>query len=665
MTTLALAGCATGIEAQDDVPDVADAGVDRPDATVDPSADAAAPPADASPSADAAPPIDGGAAAPPAVVLLIGDGMGPGQLEAASLYRYGEAGALHLQTLPSHGQLLTASLSGTTDSAAASTALATGAKTYNGRIGLDRSGATVTNLVEVAHQHGLAAGVVTTAALPHATPAGFTAHTTSRDLMLDIADQQALTTRPEVMLGGGWQYFAPAGDGSLRTDDGLIAPLEADGYQVITSSVELDAATGSRLVGLFAPEHLDYSLDRPPDTTQPTLAEMTVAALDRLSDNPAGFFLVVEGGRIDMASHGNDLARTVGEVLAFDDAVDAVQSWAEGREVTILVTADHESGGLHVVTPEPAGTLPEVTWRWGDHTNARVDLYGAGPGAELFAGQLRDPTWVHAAIEARLTDSAVVPPPTVLTADGHLADLRYRAVDQTAATGFGAGFNQLDALYLDADRNGLAIGIEGLFEWDHNAIAILIDVDYGAATGFAQISGAISDASGRVDSIVAALPFQAPTVTGFGADFALVAFGGADPHLEDLIDDAGLRGLVAPTGDPANLWWYGVATNFGEGVRAGTTPLSPTPGEGFEAIIPWTELYPGSGGGVPPGATLAIAAVLVNDGGGYASNQALPPFPAGTDNPGSTPVALPGVVRFQVDSDDDGIADGDQAPSAP
>jgi len=650
------AACATGAPHQgDDVPDVPDAGLGQPDATPD-LPDASSP--------------DSSVVEPKSriVILMIGDGMGPVHVQAASQYAHGAANSLRLQALPVHGEMITASLSGVTDSAAAATAMATGAKTFNGNIGIDRSGSVTPNLVEVAHDSGLSAGVVTTAALPHATPAGFTAHRPSRHGYVEIANDQALLTQPEVMLGGGMQYYAPAGEGSEREDGGLIDPLLAAGYQVVTTSAELAAASpeAGRIVGLFAAEHLDYTVDRAADCTQPTLAEMSLSAIEFLSRDDDGFLLVIEGARIDMASHGNDLERALTETVAFDQAVAAVADWAEERDdVTLLVTADHETGGLQITTSGSAGVLPDVSWQRADHTNARVDLYCAGTGCEPFDGAARDFTWLHAAILARITDDRFAEPAVVLTPDGHLDDMRYKPVEQTVASGFGAGFNQLDAMYLDADRHGLAVGVEGLFERGHNAVVLLVDADFDAGTGFGGMAGALADASGRADAILTGLNLGAPdSAPGFGADFALVAWGGTNPRLEDLNDDTGLRGLVAPVGDPNNLWWYSAATNFGEDVRAGDQALTSTVGEGFEAFIPWTSLFPGSTAGqVPSGARVAVTAILVNDDGGYSSNQALPPFATGADNPGRDVVPLPGVVELVIDSDDDGVADGNQAPT--
>jgi hypothetical protein len=365
-----------------------------------------------------------------------------------------------------------------------------------------------------------------------------------------------------------------------------------------------------------------------------------------------------------MASHANDLARTVGETLAFDDAVAAVAAWAEGRDnVLLLVTADHECGGLDVVTNNGAGVLPGATWRHLQHTNARVGMFAQGVGSEAFDGALRDHVDVHEVAAARLGRRAAALGAGGIVPDGHLADLRHVAVVQEAATSFGLGFNQLDALRVDADAFGLAVGVDGVFEWDHNAVVLLLDLDYGGGTGPAGIRGFVSDRDGRADSIVASLPFDAPAAApGFGIDHVIVAWGGREPRREDLIDDAGWRGIHAPHGSPSDLAWYGVATNFGEGVRVTGTPGAAVSGEGWELLLPWSSLFPPLDGAVPPGMTVAIAVVLVNDDGGYASNQALPPFASGTPSPGRDPVALPGIVTFAIDPDGDGVAGGDETP---
>jgi alkaline phosphatase len=650
---------------------------DDGDDDTEPAPDAAVDGADSAPDAEDPPAPDGGEPDRPTgdgvkriVILMIGDGMGKMQLDAASLYAHGETDRLFLQSLPVHGEIVTGNLSGITDSAAAATTMATGVRTWNGSIGLDRDDQPVETVVELAHRLGRSAGIVTTALLPHATPGGFSAHDVTRNDYLGVADDQAREVRPDVMLGGGGAYFDPPGPGSQRSEGDLVGTLRDVGYHVARTGAELaavDPASGGRLLGLFAEQHMAYVQDRPPDTVEPTLEEMSLAAVNFLDTDPNGFFLMIEGARIDMAGHGNDLARNVGETLAFDETVRAVAGWAEGRpEVTLLVTADHECGGMQIVEARPAGELPVVSWRWGQHTNARVALHGLGPDSEVFDGQVRDHVWVHAAIVAGLTGDALVAPPRELVPDGHLEDLAYRAAEQSLQSGFGPGYNELDALWIDADERGLSVGVEGLFEWGQNALVVLLDTDLGAGTGPSTLADAVADERGVVDGIVSSLALADPGVAGWGVDFALASFGGSDPRVEDHWDHAGLRGLHPPVGQPDDLWWYGVATNFGEGVRTRadpTPPVAAVAGEGWEARVAWTDLYPDLAGAVPPGATLGIAAILVNTDGGYTSNQALPAFPAGTENPGRTTTALPGVVRFVVDTDLDGIADGALPPT--
>jgi alkaline phosphatase len=593
-------GCAFGSGASGD----ADAATGRPDAAA---------------SADA-----GGPTERRVVILMIGDGMGRGQLDAASRSAYGAPGMLRMQSMPSRGDMITGSLSGITDSAAAATAMATGAVTFNARIGVDRDGAPVETLVELAQRRGLGTGVVTTSALPHATPGAFTAHQPSRHDYVSIAAEQALSIRPDVMIGGGMDEYAA-----------LLDAIAADGTLVVTDLDALAAAEPSRRVfGVLADRHMEFVLDAA--TEQPSLRDMTMAAIDRLDPDPDGFFLMVEGARIDMASHGNDLERAVGETLAFDDAVAGVLEWADARDdVTVVVTADHECGGLDT------SAYPDIGWRWGNHTNARVDVFAHGPGAGVFDGAVSTFPELHASLAARVDGRDPIAPPPALAPDGHLADLPVRVAEQAVASGFGAGFNQLDALYAGADDRALAVGIEGVFEWGENAVVVLIDVDPGAGTGIGSFSGAIADTDGRVDGILAAL--QADLPAGFGADFALVSAGGMDPHIEDLWTDGGLRRLDVP----ANLPWLGAPINFGERTRTAGTPVDPTPGEGFEAQVTWSTLY--GADEPPPGARIGVAAILVNSDGGYASNQALPPFAPGTANPGRTVYDLP-MAELDVDA---------------
>jgi alkaline phosphatase len=583
------------------------------------------------------------------VILMIGDGMGRGQRDAASHFAHGAAGKLFLESLPARGTIITSGPSGTTDSAAAATTMATGRRAFNGAIGLDRAGVPAQTVVELAHELGMHAGIVSTSAIPHATPGAFTAHRDSRHDLTEIASDQVLVVKPDVMLGGGAQYF-----GELFDD------LSANNYTIARTADELAAASPSgKLAGIFANEHLEFTIARPAATTEPTLLQMSRVALDRLdAASPDGFFLMIEGSRIDMASHLNMLPETIGETNAFDDTVRGVVDWAAGRDdVTIIVTADHECGGLEVTQGNGAGALPDVRWRWGNHTNAAVGVYAQGPGSEVFDGTTTDHRYVHRVIESRLRGVPFEAPAAERIADGRLADVPHVAAMQANTSGFGAGYNQLDALHLGADDDALAIGVAGVFEKAHNAVVVLIDVDFGASTGPARMRDAISDINGVADGIVASLNLDAPITAGFGVDLVLVSHGAEDPMLEQTVTEAGLRGLRAPYGQPNNLGWFGAAMNFGDDTKSLASPalpLAPIAGRGFEAQIPWERLYPN---GRPPGARLAIAAVLVNDDGGYTSNQALPTFPPNTPNPARAPTALPGIVVFTIDGNSDGVVD--------
>lgn len=149
----------------------------------------------------------------------------------------------------------------------------------------------------------------------------------------------------------------------------------------------LDAETQDRVAGLFGTASLPYEQDGPGGL--PRLPEMTGVALRILDNNPEGFFLMVEGGRIDHASHANDIGRTVRETIAFSDAVAVAVGWAGTRADTlIVVTADHETGGLRVLGESAAGVLPPASWSGARHTAVDVPVYAWGVGADRVSGAI-------------------------------------------------------------------------------------------------------------------------------------------------------------------------------------------------------------------------------------------------------------------------------------
>lgn len=315
------------------------------------------------------------------VILFIGDGMGPEEIRAAGMYRTGSAGSLSFEAFPCRGTVSTANAEGgVTDSAAAATAMATGVKVSNGvlSVALPGSGAPLETILERLKADGKRTGLVTTTFLPHATPAAFAAHEPARDNYPGIAAAYLGRTRPDVLLGGG-EHMSEAD----ARQAGYVVVTDRDGLAAI------DPASATRVCGLFGNGHLPFEHDGLGPL--PHLSEMTQAALQILENSPAGFFLMVEGGLIDHAGHANDIARAIPETIEFSNAVGRAVEWAKDRSDTlILVTADHETGGLQVTANNGAGALPSVSWGTTGHTGADVPLFGLGPGAGAITGRMEN-----------------------------------------------------------------------------------------------------------------------------------------------------------------------------------------------------------------------------------------------------------------------------------
>jgi alkaline phosphatase len=237
-----------------------------------------------------------------------------------------------------------------TDSAAAGSAMSTGVKSNIGAIAVAPDGRPARNAVEVAKARGKRIGLVTTAEIYDASPAAFAVHAKSRRDSAAIVDQY-LALEPDVLLGGGRDYFLPDGvDGGKRKDKrDVIAAFRSKGYAIARTTADLRSAVGARLLGLFAEEAMDLEIDRVAGT-QPSLSEMTTAALQVLSANsPQGFFLFIENENPDTAGHRNDAASLMRDLWAFDDALRvALDFQRRAPDTLIIVTGDHETGGLSI-----------------------------------------------------------------------------------------------------------------------------------------------------------------------------------------------------------------------------------------------------------------------------------------------------------------------------
>lgn len=327
------------------------------------------------------------------VIFMIGDGMGINQIWLTQIVAAGPGGRLNIERLPVSGIVTTYSASNLmTDSAAAATALATGSKTANGVIGCLPDGTRVANLIEKAEERQMATGLVVTKAVTDATPAGFSAHNASRGDQTAIAADM-FNRKIEIIFGGGLKYWRPQASGGVRTDGrDLVAEAEKQGYRFVTGSKDLAALQTVPALGLFAAGAMDE------DKRDPTLAAMTGKAVELLGRQPGGFFLMVEGSQIDTRAHVHDYEDFVRRVLDFDAAVrEAIEFARKDGHTLVLVTADHETGGLVVLDGLKE---PNIKWSSFNHSSSPVAIFAYGPGAYNFTGML-DNTQIPAII-ARL-----------------------------------------------------------------------------------------------------------------------------------------------------------------------------------------------------------------------------------------------------------------------
>lgn len=320
---------------------------------------------------------------PKNVILVIGDGMGQGALRIASLYQHGRDDALYLQQLPFAGFCTTFSANApATDSAASATAFATGTKTSNGTLGLRiasdaerKNPKPLVSVAEKAHAAGKAVAIITNDRLTGATPGGFYAHVASRGETIKIAEQ-AGACGFDVLVGQGGcrDCFLPETAGGKRKDGrNLLDEMARAGYANVEDQSAFDAVPAAqKVMGLIKGFDGEKSI-----------AAAVSASLRHVGDAPKGFFMMCECATTDGGGHGNDPSRSVFGVMQVDWMVKAAIEFAETRgDTLVVVTADHETGGISVIRGAAGGI--NVSYTSTSHTGAPVALYAYGPGAELF-----------------------------------------------------------------------------------------------------------------------------------------------------------------------------------------------------------------------------------------------------------------------------------------
>jgi len=325
------------------------------------------------------------------VILLVGDGMGLNQITAARVsLENGAYSRLFLDTMPYTGLSINFSHDNlVTDSAAAATALATGYRTDNGRLATLPDGTPVISLMRKAKEEGLSIGIVTTAKVVDATPAAFLVNADLRSVEKQIAEDM-LNAEPDVLLGGGGDAFGINPFTREPKSRSVMTQALEDGYTYVYDReglLDLKVSSDLKLIGLFMGGGMSFEVTRFP--TEPTITEMTSRALEIVAQNPQGFFLLVEGARIDTAGHSNSVEEMMADLIAFDNAVGLALEYAKEHPGTlVVVTADHETGGFGVTSGTPEGERVNYGWLSTGHTAAMVPIYAFGTGAEQFTGTL-------------------------------------------------------------------------------------------------------------------------------------------------------------------------------------------------------------------------------------------------------------------------------------
>jgi len=385
-------------------------------------------------------PSEAAAPAGTSVIVLIGDGMGPAQRAATQLARYGLETTQPMDALPVSGTMRTQSTTAITDSAAGATAIATGVKTKNGYTGVGPDGERLRTLLEVARDQGKATGLVEDSDVTNATTGAFGAHVTDRDQRRQIASGFLYDTKPDVILGGGEQFWYKRGTpGAIPNDlpgdrsrgkKNLVAEAEALGYQYAADAEGVAALTGPKVLGLVQEDpyvrELLADYDRRDDPHYVPEETLVAKALEILGQDPDGFFLAIDVDEIDVGGHASHAGLVIKSADMLNRIVKTIEAYrATDPNLLVVVTADHETGGMTIEGPKSNSTgvlgypIPKrwrngpfgiegtdlkftTDWSTPGHTGVPVPLTAAGPGAEQLDGAI-DNTDIFGVAEGVLT----------------------------------------------------------------------------------------------------------------------------------------------------------------------------------------------------------------------------------------------------------------------
>lgn len=309
------------------------------------------------------------------VILMIGDGMSLMHVYTAWAANRGK---LWLENAQATGLSKTWAVKKlVTDSGSGGTSLATGVKTVYHAVGVDPEGKPLTSLVDVAKELGKDAGMAVTCRLWDATPCDFCCHNINRDKEEELVGDYP-TSGVDFVFGGGAQKFTNRKDGR-----DIFKELQKKGYHVSRTLDDFFAYDKNSRI--FA---VPYDKDTPlPDERGDLLARASMKGISLMNQNKNGFFMMIEGSQLDDYGHFNQLDLLMKETLDFDQTVGEVMKWAaKDGETLVVVTADHETGGLTLVNGNKDEGRVECCFSSKDHTGAMVPVYAFGPGAENFTG---------------------------------------------------------------------------------------------------------------------------------------------------------------------------------------------------------------------------------------------------------------------------------------